>query len=101
MRACALVGDYEYQPNASDVVTFSESLDWIALSDEATEGGTLTQWRTRRTATLEIDASNHWSTIQEADFFCGYDHEIGFEIEVDATSGEVFSFRPGINCVVC
>jgi hypothetical protein len=90
MHACAIVGDYAYQPGPADAIAHAEDLDWIVSGDT---------WRVRRAATLTIAEEHYWPDIGGADCYC---HDVaGFELSLDASSGEVLDYRPGLNCVVC
>ena len=90
MRQCAVEGAYSYRPNESDVVEFFDGIEWVVDGES---------WRARRRARLFVAAQNYWDGIEGADCFC--DGVVGFELQVDATSGIVLEYRPGISCVVC
>jgi len=90
MSWCAVVGDYSYRPDATDVVEFDEGIEWVAVAGE---------WKVRRHARLFVAEQNYWPDIAGADCWC--DDVAGFELEVDANTGEILEYRPGINCVVC
>ena len=97
LRFCAEVGSYSYRPSPGDVVTWEGESWW--------EPGTFasnalpTQWRVVRQAKLVVHPDNFWPSINEADCNCA--GRVGFTLVVDAVTGVVVRYQPGLGCVVC
>ncbi len=90
MVQCSVVGSYEYLPNELDEVSFDAGVDWIVRDS---------RWVVRRRGSVLIGPDNYWPDIEQADCYCN--DIAGFDIEVDATTGELLEWVPGVLCVVC
>jgi len=94
--ACGMDGAYVYTPQETDTVAWAraqgrpDEIRWEVI------GG---RWRLVRPATYTIAPPNYWRDIGHADCIC---HDVaGYELLLDAVTGERLRYTPGINCVVC
>jgi hypothetical protein len=94
---CGPSGEYSYTLAPEDRVEWEGDIVWEALRDRMT--GTTT-WHPRRDARITIDPANYWPTIDRADCFCP-ERGAGFEAQIDASTGAILSYTPGLDCVVC
>lgn len=97
LRFCAEVGSYSYRTNPGDVVTW-EGASWWEPGTFATNA-LPTQWRVVRQAKLVVHPDHFWPSINEADCNCA--GRVGFTLVVDAVTGVVVRYQPGLGCVVC
>lgn len=94
---CGPSGEYSYTLAPEDRVEWEGDVVWEALRDRTT--GTTT-WHPRRDARITIDPANYWPTINRSDCFCP-ERGAGFEARIDASTGAVLDYTPGLDCVVC
>jgi len=48
---------------------------------------------------LQLAPSSYFDDIERSDIMC--DGKAGYMLEVDAVTGGIIRYNPGINCVVC
>ena len=93
--ACEPLREYSYVPAAGDSTRWVPGLGFAL--------GELIDGRSRWHAFVEVELTiaeeNYWPTIAYADCVC--DDGAGFTLRVDAVTGDVLRFRPGLGCVVC
>ena len=58
-------------------------------------------WIPQLGANLVIAESSYWDRIAYADCYCGHDGNMGFTLVVDAITGAILRYSPGVNCVFC
>jgi hypothetical protein len=92
LRACGLTGTYEYSWSDTDTYALTGPARWELF------GST---WRVTREATLKVAAANIPGVDGAQDFVCSDAEHTGFTLLVDALTGEVLRYTPGIRCVVC
>jgi hypothetical protein len=96
---CGPSGEYAYTLAPEDTVEWEGDVFWEAIVMRASSPVPL-RWRPWRAARITIDPANYWPTIGRADCFCP-ETGAGFEALIDASTGEVISYTPGLDCVVC
>ena len=94
-EGCSVAGEYTYQARSSDMLTLDEKF-FVWRRGEA-EGKVV--WQPVISATYEIHPDNFWDGIQNTDCYC--DEKAGYDLELNALSGDVLKYYAGINCVVC
>lgn len=94
---CGPSGEYSYTLAPEDRVEWEGEIVWDALFDRMTGARS---WHPRRNARITIDPANYWPTIDRADCFCP-ERGAGFEAQIDASTGELLDYTPGLDCVVC
>ncbi len=94
---CNLSNERTYRPNSADVVVLRDDPPY--LQGLWTRQFGAVELRYVRKAWLIIAPSNHTEELLSSTTDCG--EELGFELTIDAVTGEILSYQPGLGCVVC
>ena len=97
---CVPDGEYAYTPKLPDRITWlPEGTLWLETERTKADPSERSVWVPSRRLELTLDASSYWERIAHADCYC--DGVAGFTVVVQALSGDVLRWEPGIRCVVC
>jgi hypothetical protein len=94
---CNLSNTGTYRPSVPDVVMLrDDSVYHSGIWTRLSSGPDLSYVRK---AWLIIDPANYTSDLTASNANCGT--SIGFELTIDAVSGQIISYLPGLGCTVC
>ena len=99
---CAPTGDIAYSVHAGDTVELRPDDTWSWEEDTGSVRLTAT-----RTVRVTIAPANYTPDLLASDARCpvtdprSEDFTVGFDITIDAHTGEILFIKPGLDCVVC